>query len=172
MKTFSILIGAALLVATGAASSLATERNSCPDWAKEWRRNLNLVEVGVCEGPVVDGKRDGHWVIRTDKYDTAVGPAWWVFEGPYVDGKRHGIWVERGTYNGHEKFHNEGPYVNGKQHGRWTLIVRNRHGPDFRSEGPYVDGKRHGIWVMVNIGEDERRCLTYSRGNEVKDKRC
>ena len=42
------------------------------------------------EGPYVDGKEHGHWVIRWSIH--------WgggVWEGPYVDGKWHGHWVER-----------------------------------------------------------------------------
>ena len=61
------------------------------------------------EGPVVDGKRHGRWVERTNRGN--------VYEGPYVDGKMHGRWVERYASG---SVH-EGPYVDGKMHGRWVV---------------------------------------------------
>ena len=86
----------------------------------------------TAEGPMVDGKRHGNWVLRTADGD--------VIEGPYVDDKRHGHWVLRTADGGVH----EGPYVDGKQHGHWVL----RTADGDVSEGPYVDGKRHGNWVL------------------------
>ena len=63
---------------------------------------------GVAEGPVVDGKANGHWVLRSASGD--------VWEGPYVDGERNGHWVLRSANGGVW----EGPVVDGKQHGRWV----------------------------------------------------
>ena len=52
---------------------------------------------GLGEGPYVDGKRHGDWVIRFA--DGFVG------EGPYADGKRHGDWIIRRA----DGFVGEGP---------------------------------------------------------------
>ena len=94
----------------------------------DFQQNLN---GDVYEGPYVDGKRHGQWVLRF-----ASGG---VEEGPYVDGKRHGQWVLRKA-NGDV---GEGPYVDGKEHGQWVLRAANGD----VGEGPYVDGKAHGQWV-------------------------
>ena len=62
--------------------------------------------LGVREGPAVDGKRHGRWILRGKDGAVGEGPYvdHWVkrykdgnvAEGPYVDGKRHGTWVDRG----------------------------------------------------------------------------
>ena len=67
---------------------------------------------GSSEGPYVDGKRNGHWVIR----NTRGG----VRKGPYVDGKRNGYWEQRSGSSGSFK----GPYVDGKRNGHWVLTSR------------------------------------------------
>ena len=88
------------------------------------------------EGPYVDGKQHGHWVLRTADDHVA--------EGPFVDGKRHGNWVLR-TADGHVA---EGPMVDGKMHGHWVL----RTADGDVSEGPYVDDDQHGRWVYCLDG--------------------
>ena len=103
----------------------------------------------VCEGPYVDGKRHGRWVVRY-----ADGS---VHEGPYVDGKAHGRWVARGA----DGTVGKGPVVDGKQHGHW--VVRQADGDVH--EGPYVDGKRHGRWVAREADG------TVAEGPVVDDKR-
>ena len=71
-----------------------------------------------CEGPMVDGKANGHWVMQWVMQNADDD----VYEGPMVDGKANGHWVFRlasGTVE-------EGPYVDGKRHGHW--VVRNPGG--------------------------------------------
>ena len=94
---------------------------------------LRFADGGVQEGPFVDGKKHGHWVLRV-----ADGR---VQEGPYVDGKQHGHWVLRTADGGVQ----EGPFVDGKKHGHW--VVRTADGGV--QEGPLVDGKKHGHWVEL-----------------------
>ena len=77
-------------------------------------------------GRLVDGKMNGHWVIRW-----ADGT---VDEGPFVDGEENGHWVWRHP-NGNEA---EGSYVDGKSHGRW--IIRRANGT--AEEWLYRDGQR------------------------------
>ncbi len=89
---------------------------------------------GVMEGPVVDGKMNGRWVIRLADGN--------VKEGPYVDSKGTGVWVYRFT-NGNVA---EGPIVNDKKNGRWVERWANGR----VDEGSYVDDKRDGRWDMRN----------------------
>ena len=63
----------------------------------------------VAEGPVVDGKENGHWVVRW-----ADGS---VSEGPVVDGKGNGRWVIRSASGQVD----EGPMVDDKKNGRWVV---------------------------------------------------
>ena len=98
-----------------------TISRECPEgWDANWS----------CEGPVVDGKKQGNWVFRFSE-----GSVW---EGPLVDGKQHGHWVFRYTSGDVS----EGPYVDGKRHGHWVFREEGE-----TSEGPFVDGKLHGHWV-------------------------
>ena len=51
---------------------------------------MREADGGVAEGPLVNGAQNGHWVWRyPDGYDMEEG------QGPYVDGKMHGNWVIR-----------------------------------------------------------------------------
>jgi len=105
-----------------AETSGETISRECPEeWSDEWS----------CEGPMVDGKRHGDWVLRFADGD--------VWKGPYVDGKRHGDWVLRFADGDVWK----GPYVDGKKHGNWVERYANGNS----DEGPYVDGKRHGKFI-------------------------
>jgi len=63
----------------------------------------------VAEGPVVDGKKHGHWVLRS-----ADGL---VAESPYVNGEWHGYWVLQHANGGVS----EGPFVDDKKHGEWVV---------------------------------------------------
>ena len=92
---------------------------------------VRSADGGGQEGTFVDGKRQGHWVMRS-----ADGGGQ---EGTFVDGKRQGHWVMRDADGGSE----EGPYVEGKRHGHWV----NRTSAGNAEEGPYVEGKRQGNWV-------------------------
>ena len=60
-------------------------------------------------GEYVEGKKHGHWVLRS-----ADGG---VQEGPFVEGKVHGPWVLRSADGQVE----EGPFVDGKRQGRWII---------------------------------------------------
>ena len=60
-------------------------------------------------GRVVDGKSDGHWVIR--------GSDGYFAEGPYVDGEMNGHWSLR-TAN---VTHSEGPMVDNERNGNWVV---------------------------------------------------
>ena len=94
-----------------------TISRECPEgWSAEWS----------CEGPMVDGKHHGDWVLQNADGD--------VFEGPMVDGKANGDWVLRFA-DGEVK---EGPYVDDKRHGHW--VRRLPDGRCFASE--WVKGKR------------------------------
>lgn len=127
-----------------------------------------------CNGPVKDGKRHGHWVLRS--VDGS------IHEGPFVNGKQHGRWFDRhadgfsaegpmvdGKSQGHWVLRyadgsvHEGPAVDGKMHGHW--VERAASGSVW--EGPYVDGKMHGHWV---IREADGSCgdVEYSKGKYVK----
>ena len=63
-------------------------------------------------GRLVDGERNGRWIIR--QADGTVG------EGPYVDGKPNGHFVMRWWTGSME----EGLYVDGKKHGDWVIRFR------------------------------------------------
>jgi len=65
----------------------------------------------VIEGPYVDGKQHGNWVIRYADGE--------VHEGPFVDGKKHGQWVLRFA-DGEVQ---EGPFWDGEKHGQWKRTV-------------------------------------------------
>ena len=47
----------------------------------------------VLEGPIVDGKKNGHWVIKSPFGGSVDLQGGGVSEGPYVDGKKNGYWV-------------------------------------------------------------------------------
>ena len=58
---------------------MGTEVRTYRNWEDEWATSSG-------EGPYVDGKREGHWVLH------------WggdVLEGSYVDDSEHGHWVVR-----------------------------------------------------------------------------
>ena len=101
----------------------------------------------VWEGSFVDGKLHGHWSIREADGD--------VWEGPRVSGKRQGRWVKREA-DGDVW---EGPYVDGKLHGHWV----NRRVDGDIYEGPYVDGKQHGRWILRKANGSVRE-FTYVNG--------
>ena len=96
----------------GKASGMGTEVRTYRNWEDKWTTSSG-------EGPYVDGKPHGHWVVRY-----AGGT---VGEGPYVDGERHGHWVLRWDGGGAE-----GPFVNGKEHGHW--VYRSADGSCFNFE--------------------------------------
>ena len=80
-------------------------------------------------GRLVDGKTNGHWVIRfTDGT---------VSEGPFVDGKENGHWVWRYP-DGYDMEEGQGPYVDGKMHGDW--VIRRPNGDV--EEWLFRDGER------------------------------
>ena len=101
-------------------------------------------------GSITDGRRQGHWVMRTLHGS--------VSEGPYVDGSKHGHWVLRDE-NGNVS---EGPYVNGERHGHWvesTDVIQ-------RAEGQYINGTPEGSW-FVRYTSGECLDVEYSGGNIV-----
>ena len=149
------------------------------------------------EGSFLNGKKHGHWVIRSFQMQE---------EGPYVYGEQTGDWIIRSVHG----TVNQGPYVNSKRHGRWTIryadgavsqgpyvygeqtgdwIIRSVHGTV--NQGPYVSGKRHGRWTIRyadgivfegHYVDDERhgrwirryrdgkvRIINYKNGKIVKD---
>ena len=129
----------------------------------------------VSEGPYVDGKKHGHWVLRGVYGQVSEGPfvdgkkhGDWkerdmsgnVSYGPYVDGKKHGMWSRR-AYGDHFI----GPYVNGKKHGEWI-----RHFADGREFGPYVNGKKHGKWTM-HLEDGRKSFVEWSAGEKVDRRR-
>ena len=75
---------------------------------------------------MVDGERNGHWVIRDADGDVA--------EGPFVDGEQNGHWVIRSG-----SFTEEGPYVDGKRDGLW---VTRMEGETLELSTLYRDGER------------------------------
>ena len=80
-------------------------------------------------GRLVDGKRNGHWVIRRSNGT--------VSEGPFVDGEENGHWVWRYP-DGYDMEEGEGPYVDGKMHGHW--VIRRPNGTV--EEWLFRDGER------------------------------
>ena len=98
------------------------------------------VETGT-GGRLVDGKFNGHWVMRNEDGS--------VSEGPYVDDERNGYWVTR-LANGAVE---EGPYVNGVRHGRW--IWRSADGDDI-VESLYEEGEEREMNFLKIGGEDVR----------------
>ena len=104
------------------------------------------------EGPYVEGKRHGRWVVRRD-YSISL-PGWeglpdsgWMVikqEGPYVGGRRHGDWV---YYFPDGSVEAKGSYVNNERHGSWVHYF-----PDgsVRIKASWVNNKRHGKWVTTD----------------------
>ena len=88
----------------------------------------------VQKGPYANGKRHGKWVITNTFLDVEM-------EVSYVDGKRHGEWVERFS-NGRVTI--EGSFVDDEEHGDWVYYYSDG---TLKSKGPYVNGKKHGNWV-------------------------
>ena len=117
------------------------------------------------EGEIVQGKRQGRWVVRNKNGN--------ISEGPYVDGRKLGHWVVRfksGTVA-------EGPYEDDKWHGRW--IIRYKDGSRFEGEwsndskegqpGIYVTsrGKRYpGRWSSDSCFRDRKGRLRYWFGKK------
>ena len=120
----------------------------------EGRLKFTAADGTVWEGPLVDGQRQGHWVVRG-----ANGNVW---EGPFVDGKKHGDWVLRFA-NGNVW---EGPYMDDKKHGRW--VIRGADGTV--GEGPFVDGNKHGDWVKREA-DGSVYDLSYMTGKQVSSVR-
>ena len=96
------------------------------------RRTFTASDGSVLEGPYVDGKKQGDWVIRF-----ANGNVW---EGSYRDDKMHGRWVLRFA----DGKAGEGLYVDGKRHGHW--VERSVNGTVWK--GSYVNDEKHGRWVI------------------------
>ncbi|WP_423928430.1 toxin-antitoxin system YwqK family antitoxin [Candidatus Palauibacter sp.] len=98
----------------------------------------------TAHGLLVDGKRQGSWVIR-------FGPAR-SWEGPFVDGMKHGLWVEP-RENGRVA---EGLMLHGKRHGDWVHRESDgtvRRGPWLTDdEGPLRLTMPHGIWASWEPG--------------------
>ena len=89
----------------------------------------------INEGPYVNGKRHGQWVLN-----------FWgalIDKGPYVNGKKHGHWVER---DGWRDVTSKGRYDKGKRNGKW--LVRSRPSNQTRvqvqiyEDGEYVRTER------------------------------
>lgn len=94
----------------------------------------------VAHGLMVDGKRQGHWVMWSASGDT--------WEGPFLDGRAHGYWV-RPSVRGRVT---EGLMVHGKQRGEWVqretdgMVSR---GPWFSDDrGPLRLSMPYGIWTF------------------------
>ena len=102
-------------------------------------------------GRLVDGQRNGHWVLRY-----ANGNA---NEGPYVDGERNGHWIVR-LANGNV---GEGAAVDGRQNGPWIW----RYANGDVHEGPLVDGERNGRWV-VRFANGTVEARSYRNGERVR----
>ncbi len=119
--------GLAILIMAMAHSANATQTGEPEEW--EIERTVPFMpgpnmDGSIEEGPVVDGKRNGRWVIKEGDV---------VWEGPYVDGKMNGHWVitlPDGTVW-------EGEYVDDKESGLWVIKF-----PDGTviEAGRYVDG--------------------------------
>lgn len=128
---------------------------------------LDEVRLGnVAEGPYVDGKKHGPWILRFVVGGSIEHPVRIEHAGSYEHGKKHGPWVEGGA---------EGSYKNGKRHGYWwsadgkhetwcngVLVSTSPADKDQYVDGEknqYVDGKRHGWWVEwhPNGGGEEGR---------------
>lgn len=93
----------------------------------------------TAHGLLVDGRRQGNWLIRI-----APERSW---EGPFVDGMKHGYWIEP-RENGRVS---QGLMRRAKRHGDWVhrepdgTVTR---GPWFSDhEGPLRVSLRHGIWT-------------------------
>lgn len=111
------------------------------------------------EGTYVDGKRNGHWVIRYADED--------VVEGSYVDGERNGDWIMRSSSGSvtemsyvNDELHGDvisvtdeaasrRVYTNGKRHGDSVIWRRNGEVEQIS----YVNGKFHGLNIVCQLGE-------------------
>ena len=130
---------------TGACAAGKAQGTGTLTWAHDAGVQTNT------GGRLVDGEKNGHWVIRFADGDVA--------EGPYVDDERNGHWVIRFA-DGDVA---EGPYIDGEQNGHWVI----RSG-SFTEEGPYVDGKRDGLWVTRMEGETLELSTLYRDGERVR----
>lgn len=114
------------------------------------RKKFATSDGSTLEGPYVDGKKQGDWVIRF-----ANGNVW---QGSYRDDKMHGHWVLR-IADGRV---GEGPFVDDERHGYW--VEHSANGTVW--EGSYVDGEKHGRWVIRRAdGPDLER--HFVNGTEV-----
>jgi len=118
--------------------SIAPARNRTDEQGRKQGYWVEHVGSDVYEGEYVDGKEQGHWVLRLADGD--------VWEGPFVCGELHGHWVgwnAKGDAGG-------GAFVEGEQHGHWVDWDANGQ----VEEGQYVDGKKHGKWVVRDADGD------------------
>ena len=109
-------------------------------------------------GRVVDGRPDGHWVLRYSNQESSPH-GWDVLEGPYVNGVAHGYWFLRATTSGRTS---EGPLVDGQQTGHWVT----RFADGNIMEGSYVDGVEHGRWIWRSADGDDVAEILYEEGEE------
>ena len=120
---------------TGACAGGRAQGTGTLTWAHDGGVQTNT------GGRLVDGKFNGHWVMRDEDGS--------VSEGPYVNDERNGNWVFR-FVDGNTM---EGPYVNGVQHGRW--IWRSADGDDV-AEVLYEEGEERETNILKLGGEDFR----------------
>ena len=110
-------------------------------------KRVGRIEESEHTGVLRNGKRHGHWMVRT-----ANGT---VSEGLYFGGMTFGDWVIR-TGSGTIA---EGPFLDNKRHGRWVV----RYAMGTVQEGSYVEGKKHGDWVE-RYPNGSTKTFTYVNG--------
>ena len=111
----------------------------------------------LAEGPYVEGKRHGRWVVRHYYGIMHIFPDWMIIkqEGPYVGGWKHGDWV---YYFPDGSVEAKGSYANDEKHGDWVHYF-----PDgsVRIKTSWAKGWRSGHWVWYNSNGDVRSSETY-----------
>ena len=119
-------------------------RRALPEYGDTHRKALE-------EGPYVEGKRHGRWVVRRTY---GIDLPTWKYpsdyyqiikqEGPYVGGRRHGDWI---YYFPDGNVEAKGSYVDNKRHGKWVHYF-----PDgsVRIKTFWTNGERSGHWVWYH----------------------
>jgi len=112
----------------------------------------------LAEGPYVEGKRHGRWVVRRCYgIDLSFSFDWMIIkqEGPYVGGRRHGDWI---YYFSNGNVEAKGSYVNNERHGDWVHYF-----PDgnVRIKASWANGKKSGHWVWYNWDGNVSSSETY-----------
>ena len=115
----------------------------------------------------MDGKRDGHWVMRDSAGNV-------TSKGTYVDGRKHGKWIDNPPQRDELDtefrlgFVGDGTYVEGEQQGPW--FYRDVTGNTLKVE--FKDGDIQLPFFWYNEVDEKCWRITQEKKKKAKKRDC